>query len=113
MAEKTIIPYLFDFMARYEAPRVFVDDNAPAHSSRVASKVFHRFGVNRKYWPPNSPDHYSIENIWAWINWKIWKERKIFNSKEELQAKIEEIWDEITPKHCRDLIFHYLKDAKR
>ena len=65
MTEKTIIPYLFDLMARSETPHVFVDDNASAHSSRVASEVFHRFGVDRKYWPPKCPDLNPIENIWA------------------------------------------------
>lgn len=105
IAEKTIIPYLFELMGESGKPFVFVDDNAPAHNSRVASEIFEKYDARRIYWPASSPDLNPIENLWAWMKRKLWDSDQQYKSVEDMKAAITRIWAEITPEYCRELIY--------
>jgi hypothetical protein len=65
--------------AKPRVPWVFMQDNAPCHRAKIVQKVFKKFNVQVLPWPANSPYLNPIENLWAWLNKKVY-EKGNFNA---------------------------------
>lgn len=71
-----------------EKPNIFMQDNAPSHSSYATKEYLMNKDVICLNWPARSPDLNPIENIWSYIKDQLWLVReKIKNS--------ENCWDEV------------------
>jgi hypothetical protein len=83
---------------------IFQQDNAPCHKASSVMKLLNDEGVRLLEWPPYSPDLSPIENLWAIVKRKVHIEA--FNCKEELIARVLDIWnnDDAVKTNCQSLI---------
>jgi len=88
---------------------IFVQDNDPKHTSKLAKEFFNENNIEVLPWPAQSPDCNPIENLWGIIKYKIGK--KIFTSKKELKEEIMKQWGEITIETCQKLSLSFKKRA--
>jgi len=88
---------------------IFVQDNDPKHTSRLAKEFFMENNINVEPWPAQSPDCNPIEHLWAIIKRRIGT--KTFKKKTELKEAIIQEWNSITPEMCRRLALDFKKTA--
>ena len=67
-------------------------DNASAHTSRVAEAYLKRRRAEILPWPPNSPDLSPIENLWSIVSQKVHRSGKVFRTADELFAEVQKEW---------------------
>jgi hypothetical protein len=81
---------------------VFQQDNDPKHTSAHVRHYFESKRIKVLEWPSQSPDLNPIEHVWAHM--KRCLATKVFKSKNELKEELQNIWDNITPEFCFNLI---------
>ncbi len=86
-----------------------MQDNAPCHTARAVKAFLRQERIEIIEWPPYSPDLNPIENLWQWIKRKLETEYPVCNSAEEIEARIFEIWNTITPELCSAYCANYHK----
>ena len=88
--------------------QIFMQDNAPAHRSRVTERELEERGVQKICWPPFSPDLNPIECVWNMI--KNWIERRYPKvggreySYDNLRQQVQEAWDAVSPEYLQSLV---------
>ena len=55
-------------------------------------------------WPPQSPDMNPIENLWRTIKIRLAMNPSKIKNKDDMWAKFEVIWNEVSKEDCRKLI---------
>jgi len=91
------------FTAQVKNP-FLMEDNAPTHTSKIATNWRLKNGISRMLWPANSPDLNPIENIWSILKRRLNSRPRQPTSKEEMVAAILEEWDKIPTQVIADLI---------
>ena len=84
-------------------------DNAPAHSSREIKAIIDESGYDFLDWPPYSPDLNPIENVWAWIKYKLYSEFPPAESPEELIQYVFKCWNDLD----QEMVQNYCKDYNK
>ena len=86
------VPWLHDQTLERRKKLIFMQDNAPFHSTRATKEFLASLGFknqNLMVWPPNSPDLNPIENLWSIIKRIVYSDGKQFSSKAELWEAIQ------------------------
>lgn len=83
--------------------------NAPCHTAGAVKAFLRRQKVELIEWPPYSPDLNPIKKLWHWMKQKLETEYPVCQSAEELEDRIFEIWDTITPELCLAYCDNYHK----
>lgn len=83
---------------------IFQQDNASCHTSRITRSWFAENGVEVMPWPALSPDLNPIENLWAYMQRKVYEGARSFDNEQLLMDKIKDIWDEIPQTIIDNLI---------
>ena len=97
------IPELRAAEGLFSGKWTLMQDNAPAHTARMIKEYLSKEGVTMLEWPPYSPDLNPIENIWNWIKKKV----GICATVEEMEQKVLQAWNSITPEMCMAYCGHY------
>jgi transposase len=93
-------------------PVKVMHDNAPCHSSATIRQYVRDSGIEFLDWPPYFPDLNPIENVWAWIKWKLYSEYPPAESQEELIDYVFECWESFDEEMCRRYCLDYNKRLK-
>lgn len=70
-------------------------DNAPIHTSTETTNFIKAKKIPVLPWPSKSPDLNPMENMWAILVEKIYKNGRQFQTKEQLKKAIQKYWKEI------------------
>jgi transposase len=81
---------------------VFMQDNAPSHTSRATRQWLQENGITILDWPGNSADLNPIENLWSVLKASV--RQKNVKNEAELRTVIQEAWESISPTYCANLI---------
>ena len=106
MLENNLLP--FD-ERMCDANYVFQQDNALIHTSKLFQRtkdedLFQESNINVLSWPTRSPDLNSIENAWGKLSRLVYKYRRQFNSKPELEDAIRTSWSNLESDFIKKLI---------
>lgn len=82
---------------------IFQQDNAPPHSSHQTREFLESRKIEVLQWPPQSPDLSPIENLWGILSEKVYKEGKVYNTKDDLWAAVQTAWDEVPVEIFKNL----------
>jgi transposase len=84
-------------------------DNAPSHASNAIKTFMRQCGQTFLDWPPYSPDLNPIENVWAWVKYKLYTDFPPAESEDELIDYIFEIWTQLDAEMCSRFCDNYYK----
>nr|PNR28760.1 hypothetical protein PHYPA_029353 [Physcomitrium patens] len=82
---------------------ILMEDGAPVHRSSLPLQWRRAHGIEKLFWPANSPDLNPIENVWMVVK-DLLKHHSRPNSKLEMIEKIQSVWDTISIEWLRTLI---------
>lgn len=72
-------------------PLKLLHDGAPCHKAHIITQFLEENGIDVVEWPGNSPDLNPIENVWACVKKKVYKND--INTKEELLNILQTVWE--------------------
>ena len=78
------------------------EDNAPNHTSKLATSWKRNNGVHRTDWPSISPDLSTIENVWQLLKMKI--RSKNLTIYQSLVSAIKREWKSLLPELVTELV---------
>jgi transposase len=92
LLQRYVLPHVLEHLDENGEGQIYMDDGASSHDAEEVIEFCAEKGIQRPYWPANSPDINPIEHIWGWIKNKLTamaaKPRNIAQLKEILT----EIW---------------------
>lgn len=84
---------------------VYQHDNCPVHTAGIVTDWMQQRDIQTLPWPSRSPDLNPIENVWGLIVKKVNRTNNFRpENVEELWARIQEAWNELTPDYTRAII---------
>lgn len=108
LLRRELVPEV-NLLARQGEDVRFMHDNASPHKSRFTDEFLQTLDCDVIEWPPYSPDLNPIENIWAWLKYKLYADYPAAESEEELIRYTFEIWDTLDEEMCRRYCSDYNK----
>jgi transposase len=90
----------------YETRKViFQHDNDPKHKSKLVTEYLQDQAFTTMVWPAQSPDLNPIENIWALVKLRLFRNYDAPpRGIHELWDRIQEVWNSLTVEDCRKVI---------
>lgn len=82
---------------------IFMQDKSSSHTAKIIRRWGDENEVNLMKWPSNSPDLNIIENVWAYVQDRLYDVREQLNSPEDIWQKALEIWTNIPLSYIQDL----------
>ena len=83
---------------------LFMEDGAPCHSSKTIQAWHQENGIQKLWWPSQSPDMNPIEHIWHILDLAIRKRTLKVANKEVLLQYIQEEWEKIPMTKVTELV---------
>lgn len=77
---------------------IFMQDGASIHTAHVTQNWLNQRNIPVLQWPARSPDLNPIENLWGILARRVYGGGRQFGTKDELIARIEEVWGEVEPE---------------
>ena len=72
--------------SRARLPWTFMQDNAPCHKARKTMQLLASHHAKVLPWPANSPDLNPIENLWGWLQKRVYEHGNFSNTKDLFKA---------------------------
>jgi len=82
---------------------IFQHDNSSVHTAKIVKRFLSRSKIKVLDWPANSPDISPIERVWGYIDKQLNHCDAPPKNKDELFARIEDIWNNLPPNYLNEL----------
>lgn len=82
---------------------IFQHDNSSVHTAKIVKRYLSRAKIKVLDWPANSPDISPIERVWGHIDEQLNHYDTPPKNKDELFARIENIWNNLPPNYLNEL----------
>lgn len=82
---------------------IFQDDNARIHTSASTKNWLVTNRIKKLDWPSYSPDLNIIENVWAILSRRVYKNCVQYHTKEDLWIAVQREWDLISQSQIQTL----------
>ena len=89
--------------------QTFMDDGASSHDAQAAIDYCAMVGIQRPYWPPNSPDMNPIEHIWGWLKHYLTNLSPVPGTLAEVERAVITFFEKIDYQSIRAL-FHSMTE---
>ena len=86
-----------------------MQDNAPCQRAILVRDWCSQNNLEFIEWPAYSPDMNPIENIWAWMKFRLYSDYPPAASEDELYRFFCEIWESIADEFCTRYCGDYKK----
>ena len=97
-------PYVVPYAGAVVPDFILMDDNATAHRARIVNAFLDEQGIQRMYWPAQSPDLNPLEHVWDMLQRRIQARNPQPTTRIELANALVAEWG-ITPlAHIQTLI---------
>ncbi len=93
-----------DFYSLNPNEVIFQHDNDPKHKSKSVQNWLANQEFDVLSWPAQSPDLNPIEHLWSEVKRRLNKFDSPPKGMLELWERVEQIWNEIRPETCQNLI---------
>lgn len=90
-------------------PVKLMHDNAPAHRAKLIKDYLADSNIEFIEWPAYSPDLNPIENIWAWVKYRLYSDFPPSKNENELIDRVFAIWEQIDLTMCQRYCQDYYK----
>ena len=101
MLETQVFPLINNFNDK--SSWVWQHDNAPIHNSSYTKTFFRNKSINLLSWPSRSPDLNIVENIFSFLEHKIYYEGQKYSSKDQLWSALDKAFTEIDKPYLKKL----------
>lgn len=104
--DENLMPWLQRKRAAFRKEIIFMQDNAPSHSSRYSKGWLESKGIMGERlmeWPACSPDLNCIENFWSALKRKVYANGKQYTSKETLWKALQKAAASFKPPEIANL----------
>lgn len=104
-----IPPYILEYRSKYKQCVLggrslpLIEDRSRVHTAQAVQQEWQWHGLNRIWFPANSPDSNPIKNIWKKLKDAVAQRRP--STKEELWAMLEEEWNKIDLSKLQRLVY--------
>lgn len=96
-------PHVVPF-APYIGPNFrLMHDNARPHIANIVRNYLNEVDIRVLEWPARSPDMNPIEHVWDHIGWKLQTRQVPTRTLEELEAAVNEEWNQVGQDYIRGL----------
>ena len=95
-----ILPHIQTYQQAYSRSTnsgrdfIYIEDNNSIHASKATTAAFRNIGINKAWWPANSPDLNPIENVWQMLKWRLSK--RFPKTDNEVKQYLREEWEKVT-----------------
>jgi hypothetical protein len=93
--QQTLQQHLIPYINQLDYQPLFMQDNAPVHTSRSSKLFLQNHGIETIEWPPQSPDINPIENVWALMKREVEGYPKMPSNRAELISRFQTAWNNI------------------
>ncbi|KAG1448341.1 hypothetical protein G6F56_008970 [Rhizopus delemar] len=103
---QNFLPWYEDLHRKTGKNFLFQEDGAPCHTGAYATWYKNnRCEVDSfDFWPAQSPDLNPIEQLWAYISYKLRSKRCEIGNVLQLEAAIRKIWNSLPPIFLENLV---------
>jgi DDE superfamily endonuclease/Transposase len=93
--QKILDDHLIPYISELDYTPIFMQDNAPVHTSRSTISFLEKNQIKTIDWPPQSPDINPIENVWAIIKREVESYPNVPSNRAELISRFQIAWNNI------------------
>jgi transposase len=84
---------------------IFQHDNDPKHTAKTVVEYLEKQPYTVMEWPAQSPDLNPIENIWAMVKLRLYRDYDAApKGIHELWDRVQEVWNNLTEEECKKVI---------
>ena len=92
-----------DDIEKFDKNLIFQQDNDPCHVGKKSMDfIKNNFSNYLEFWPANSPDLSSIEELWSIVEEKL--NKYTFKNTSNMAKKLQWVWNRIPKNICKNLV---------
>lgn len=98
-----VLPHCIEMLDENGEAQTYMDDGASCHDAQSVVDYCAELGIQRPFWPPNSPDMNPIEHIWGWLKHHLTNLDPVPRNLDEVKTAVIKFYEDINFQSIRAL----------